>query len=79
MTEPTSLFLTTADIEHLTGTRQRRLQMAWLRANGIRFWLNRANVVVVPRSAVDGVASAQGSNEPKVEWEPNVLKSKKAA
>lgn len=76
MTTAPPLFLTAEERHTLTGTKLKRRQIDWLRRNGFRFWVNILGEPVVPASAVTGVAE-QPSGEP--EWQPNVLKIKKAA
>ncbi len=58
-------FLTKEEVAELTGRKQSRLQAEQLRKMGLPFWLNAANVPIVPRSAIDGKSKVVAAEKPK--------------
>lgn len=64
-----SLCLSRAEVRELTGTPILARQVAFLRANGIRHYLDAHGRPVVLRSAVEGVASP--AQPAATEWKPN--------
>lgn len=52
------MFLTRAELKHLTGTADRRRQAECLRANRIPFTLDIFSRPVVTRAAIEGQAKA---------------------
>ena len=60
-------FLTDAHIRKLTGLREKAAQIGWLKANGVRHFVNAAGKPVVPWSAID----APGSNYTVTGWTPD--------
>lgn len=58
------MFLTRAQVAELTGAKIKRLQIAHLRANGIRFYVNAAGWPVVPVSAIDGKPAKDDTDKP---------------
>jgi hypothetical protein len=63
----TDLLLTRLEIVDLTGARTRAGQIAVLRNNGIRHFINRAGWPVVPRSAIDATPATRQDQQP---WQP---------
>lgn len=69
------LFLKPADIDELTGIKvveggkpaKIKAQENWLKQQKIRFWINQASRIIVPRAQIEYGHSAQ--SEP---WKPNV-------
>lgn len=47
------MFLTDAQVTRLTGEREKGAQIGWLKANGVRHWVNAQGKAVVPVSAID--------------------------
>ncbi|MCY0910915.1 DUF4224 domain-containing protein [Massilia antarctica] len=63
-----STFLSTDEVSTLTGRKIKALQIQALRGMGMLFWVNAAGKPVVPRSAIDGRATAAAQK--KKSWEP---------
>ncbi len=69
------LFLTKDQLKRLTGTRIRKAQIAWLRKQGMRFWVNLAGDPIVPRSEVGATVAPQNvAQAAPGAWEPAVLR-----
>ena len=66
-------FLTKDEVAVLTGRKMKRLQIEQLRKMGLPFWINAANVPIVPRSAIDA-KRVQISEKPK--WIPPGMREK---
>jgi hypothetical protein len=64
-----SLCLSRAEIAELTRTPIRRRQVAFLRANGIRHYVDSYGWPVVVRSAIEGGPAEAGAAASK--WKPN--------
>ena len=63
-----SLCLSRSEIAELTGSPQRRRQVAFLRQNGIRHYVDAHGWPVVTRAEVEGTASREQDSAP---WKPN--------
>lgn len=66
------MFLTAADVAHLTGRKTRRRQIDALRAMGVPFLVNALGWPVVTIAAVEG-RQAVPAEPTKPEWRPAVL------
>lgn len=66
------MFLTAADVAHLTGRKTRRRQIDALRAMGVPFLVNALGWPVVTISAVEGRQAAHPAPQ-RAEWRPAVL------
>jgi hypothetical protein len=61
-----SQFLTSDDVERLTGLVRASRQLAWCKANGVQAWLSARGEVIIPLVAINGRAA---NDEP--EWKPD--------
>lgn len=52
------MFLTDAQIRRLTGHREKHAQADWLRANGVRYWVNAAGKPIVPCTEITSPGAA---------------------
>ncbi len=59
-------FLRKGELEELTGYKMPARQIAWLRGQGIRHWINATSRPVVPRSQFD---SQESANNPTLDFE----------
>ena len=66
-------FLSDADLVLLTGCRQKRRQIGWLRAEGIPFRVNATGHPVVTWAAVEGRPAAAEPPAPARGWTPRVV------
>jgi len=74
-----SAFLLTPDeVEELTGSPQRRKQMAWLRENGYAFEVGADGKVKVLRAAVEA-RMMPSAGRARTKTEPNLALLKKAS
>lgn len=72
----TNIFINSEQLIQLTGRKNKSLQIAWLRAEGINFRVNATGHPVVTCTTIEG-----RTHEPTVEagWAPQVLKFQKSA
>lgn len=68
-----SMFLSREQIDVLTGCKRKATQVAWLKTNKVKHWVNAAGWPVVPRSAID--AAPPGARQAQPAWEPKVLRA----
>lgn len=66
-------FLTKDEVAELTGLKTKKRQVEQLRKMGLPFWLNAAEAPIVPRSAIEGKATARQAT-PKPQWVPPGLR-----
>ena len=68
--EQESIWLSDPDLEKLTGSKKRSLQIEYLRDQGIAFRVNRLGEPVVTKDAAKGVHASVQQIKPK--WQPNI-------
>lgn len=68
----TTMFLTRDQLDVLCGCKRKARQIAWLKANRVKHWVNAAGWPVVPRSAIDAAPAAAREAQPA--WVPKVLR-----
>jgi hypothetical protein len=69
------MFLNDDELARLTGRRQKKRQIAQLRAMGLPFFINAAGAPVVARSAVEGAAPRPDERpSPRQAWQPALVK-----
>lgn len=59
------MFLSPAEVEHLTGYKKASCQSRWLWEHGITHYINAQGRVIVVRSAVEQPSSDQPQAEPR--------------
>jgi hypothetical protein len=65
------MFLSAAELTELTGYKRHAEQCAWLRANGIRYALDRWRRPRVLRSEIERALSSEsggGTEGPRLDW-----------
>ena len=71
----TPLFLTEAEVEDLTGFKQKKKQAMHLMSMGIPFQVNRSGRPIVARSIYVGTVEAVNAGKRKpAEWNSNLMK-----
>lgn len=74
-TTNTPLFLTEAEVEDLTGFKQKKKQAMHLMSMGIPFQVNRSGRPIVARSIYVGTVEAANAGKRKpAEWNSNLMK-----
>ena len=73
MMEP-ELFLSRDQLKSLTGCVFSSKQIAWLKANGVPFFVTAQGRAVVTRVAVEGRQSAP-EKAPETKWTPRVMRA----
>jgi len=68
------MFLSPDDLAMLTGRRQKRRQIAQLRAMGIPFHVNASGVPIVAETAVQGGTPMPAQNKPA--WQPRIVSTR---
>lgn len=67
-----SQFLSTEDIQILTGRKNKTQQIEWLRRNGVQHYINMAGRAVVPKTAITGI---QQQAQKQTGWKPAIVSS----